>query len=117
MQYRVIQGMVTRILFVCWANQDRSPTAEQLLREKKGFEARSAGTWKYARNPMTSELIDWADRIIVMEQEQQEAILDIRPEAAEKIIVLNIPDTYSRNSPQLVRVLKAKLSEHLQIEW
>jgi predicted protein tyrosine phosphatase len=88
-----------------------------LLRSTLVVEARSAGTWKYARNPVTRELIDWADRIIVMEQEQQETILDIRPEAAEKIVVLNIPDTYSRNSPQLVRVLKEKLSEHLQIEW
>jgi predicted protein tyrosine phosphatase len=109
--------MVKKILFVCTANIDRSPTAEALLKQKDGFEVRSAGTWQHARKRVTEQLIDWADIIFVMERHHKEALLYLNPKSEDKIIVLDIPDIYSRNDPELTEILKENLSKHLHIDW
>jgi len=106
--------MVRKVLFVCTGNMDRSPTAEWLLKGKEGFEVRSAGTWIYAERRISRNLIDWADIIFAMEEKHKEAILGIRPEAENKVVVLNIPDMYRRNDPELVRILAEKLSIYLK---
>ncbi|RLI13114.1 phosphotyrosine protein phosphatase [Candidatus Bathyarchaeota archaeon] len=109
--------MVKRVLFVCTGNMDRSPTAESLLSSKKNFEVKSAGTWIHARNKISKDLIEWADVIFVMEDYHKDVILDICPEADNKVIVLGIPDIYERNDPRLIEILKKKIAEHLKIEW
>ena len=108
--------MSSRVLFVCTANIDRSPTAESLLRGMNGFEVQSAGTWLHARSRITEELIEWADIVFVMERHHGEFLLDLNPSAENKIFVLDIPDIYPRNDPELVRILKDKLSTHLNIK-
>jgi predicted protein tyrosine phosphatase len=108
--------MVKKVLFVCTANIDRSPTAEAFLKQKDGFEVKSAGTWQHARNRITEQLIDWADIIFVMEICHKEALLTLNPKSENKIIVLNIPDIYSRNNLELIIMLKEKLSNFLQID-
>jgi len=108
---------VERVLFVCTGNMDRSPTAEALLKGKGGYEVRSAGTWPYATRRISLDLIEWADLIFVMEEHHRDVVLGICPEAGNKTVVLGVPDRYPRNSPQLIKVLKAKLSEHLGIDW
>ena len=72
---------------------------------------------EYARRPTSTDLIDWADHIFVMEEKHREAILVLRPDAESKVVVLNIPDIYVRNDTELVQILKTRLSEHLHIEW
>jgi len=109
--------MARNVLFVCTGNIDRSPTAEALLKNKEGFDVRSAGTWIGAPTRISEELVDWADTILVMEEEHKEAVLSMKPEAEEKITVLEVPNMYLRGDPELVRTLKAKLSSHLDIEW
>jgi len=109
--------MTKRVLFVCTGNIDRSPTAESLLKEKESFEVKSAGTWMHARNRISKALIEWADLIFVMENHHKNVILSISPEAEEKVIVLDIPDIYRRNDPELIEILKEKLTKHLKIEW
>ena len=84
--------MVMKVLFVCTGNMDRSPTAKELLKDKEGFDAKSAGTWIYANTRISKELIDWADVVFAMEEKHKEFILTIRPEDEEKVIVLDILD-------------------------
>ncbi len=108
---------VKRILFVCTANMDRSPTAEGLLKGRDGFQVLSAGTWIHAQRRISKGLIEWADMIFVMEEQHKEAILALKPEAEKKIIVLGIPDIYPRNHPELIKALKTKLSKHLNTNW
>jgi len=108
---------IKRVLFVCTANIDRSPTAESLLKERGEFEVKSAGIWPSARRRITMDLIDWADIIFVMEDYHKDAILTLKPEVKDKVIVLNIPDIYLRNDPELVRILREKLTEYLKIDW
>lgn len=110
-------GKARRILFVCTANIDRSPTAEELLKSIGGFEVQSAGIWFNARKRISEKLIDWADIIFAMEDQHKEAILNLKPDAENKVVVLKIPDIYPRNDPELIEILKIKLSEHLKIKW
>ena len=108
--------MTKKVLFVCTANIDRSPTAEDLLGQLNGFEVQSAGTWLHARRRVTVELIKWADIVFVMERYHKEFLLDLSPMAKNKTVVLDIPDIYSRNDPELVRILKGRLSTHLTVK-
>jgi len=109
--------MAKRVLFVCTANIDRSPTAEDLLKSQCGFEVLSAGTWANARRSISESLIEWADLIFVMEERHSEAVLKLKPYAEKKIIVLDIPDIYLRDNQELVKTLKTKLTEYLNIKW
>lgn len=77
----------------------------------------SAGTWIHARKRVSRELIEWADVIFVMENHHKGVLLSISPEAEDKIIVLDVPDIYRRNDPELLSMLKNKLTKHLKIEW
>ena len=106
-------SLTKKVLFVCSGNIDRSPTAEALLRGKKGFEVKSAGTWAGAQKPVTKELIDWADIIFVMEEHHKEALKQIDAKADRKIIVLDIDDHYLKGDPELTRILKERLSKYL----
>ena len=75
----------------------------------------SAGTNHDAENPITDELIQWADLIFVMERHHRNK-LQKRFRSAMKdkrIICLEIPDDYEFMDSGLVRLLQAKMARHL----
>ena len=96
-----------RVLFICNQNQNRSKTAETLFR--KQFQTRSAGL--YNEHPVTQEQLDWADVIVVMEDEQRTELSRRFPRfyLQKRIISLNIPDIYIKNQPELVKELQKKI--------
>lgn len=100
-----------KVLFVCTANLQRSPTAEHLFQAWKGmWEAKSAGIMPDPDgNPLTQELIDWADIIIVMESHHSQYIHANFRCSKGKVYVLNIADRYIRNDPELIRQLLKKV--------
>ena len=102
-----------RILFICSYNIDRSPTAEDTFKGMEGLEVKSAGVLPWAHNPVTKELIAWADEIYVMEQRHEEALVEMVPSCEKKITVLGIPDIYRRGDPELVRLLRKKMRPYL----
>jgi predicted protein tyrosine phosphatase len=55
-------------LFVCGKNRRRSPTAEAVFAEIDQLEMSSAGTAADADCPVSGDLIEWADDIVVMEK-------------------------------------------------
>ena len=59
---------MTNVLFVCSANRLRSPTAEQIFSTWPGIETDSAGISNGASVPLSSEQVEWADIIFVMEK-------------------------------------------------
>ena len=61
-------GSKTKLLFLCSANQWRSPTAESWFKDHPRYEARSAGTENGARIKVTAGHLGWADRIFCMEK-------------------------------------------------
>jgi predicted protein tyrosine phosphatase len=100
-----------RLLFVCSRNRLRSPTAAAVFSSYPGVEALSAGTSPDAENPISAELIEWADVVLAMEKMHRRK-LNERFKAkfkAKKIVVLDIPDDYSFMDSDLVRILKVKV--------
>ncbi len=99
-----------RVLFVCAANVDRSPTAELLYRDAPGLEVRSAGMLPDAVQPITGELLAWADLVIAMEERHERMLRARFPEAATPVRWLGIPDLYTYMSAELITVLTRHLT-------
>lgn len=104
-----------RFLFVCSQNRLRSPTAEQVFSARSDIEVASAGTNNDAENPLTEELIQWADFIVVMEKTHRNKIQKRfnRALGRKRMICLDIPDDYEFMDPGLIRLLEARMSRHL----
>jgi predicted protein tyrosine phosphatase len=102
-------------LFVCSQNRLRSPTAEQIFSHRRDIEVASAGTNRDAETPLSGELIEWADFIIVMERVHRSKIQrHFRKELnGKRIICLDIPDEYEFMDPDLIRILEVRMSRHL----
>lgn len=104
-----------KVLFVCSQNLLRSPTAEQVFSVREDLEVASAGTNHDAETPLTAELVEWADVIFVMEKVHRRK-LQWRFRSSlrnARIICLDIPDIYGFMDPELVQLLKLKVSPHL----
>jgi predicted protein tyrosine phosphatase len=106
---------VKRVLFVCSQNRLRSPTAEQVFSKRSDIEVDSAGTNHDADNPLTAELVEWADIIFVMEKTHRTKLQQRFRSALKntRVICLDIPDEFEFMDPMLVRQLETKVSRHL----
>lgn len=104
-----------RYLFVCSQNRLRSPTAEQIFSGWPGIEVDSAGTNNDAENPLTAELVSWADVIVVMEKTHRNKLQRKFRSAlsGQRVICLDIPDDYEFMDPALVNLIKAKMLRFL----
>jgi len=108
-----------KLLFICTENIQRSPTAEELVntsREFSNYVARSAGISITAENQVTKELIAWADIILVFNEKYDKHktfILKKFHNIKKSIIDLDITDTYTKNDPTLINILKKKLKKYL----
>jgi predicted protein tyrosine phosphatase len=103
------------VLFVCSQNRLRSPTAEQIFSKWPGLEVASAGLDAGADNPLTRELVEWADLIFVMEKAHRSKLSRKFREALkdQQVICLNIPDEYGYMDPGLVRLLESRVPRYL----
>jgi predicted protein tyrosine phosphatase len=100
---------------VCRKNRRRSPTAEAIFSNIDGIEVSSAGTATDADCQVSSDLLDWADDIVVMElryakQMRQKFLTHLK---GKRIINLNIPDRFEFMQDELVGQLKTKSSRWL----
>jgi predicted protein tyrosine phosphatase len=104
------------VLFVCGRNRWRSPTAEQIFSTYPGVEVESAGTSPDADNPLTPDLVEWADIIFVMENMHRRKLsAQFRSSLKQaRVICLNIPDRFAFMDPELVRLLTTKITPHLK---
>jgi predicted protein tyrosine phosphatase len=104
------------VLFICTANVDRSPTAEDLYQGDDRYEVRSAGIAPFATEPVTRDLMLWADRIFVMNEreDQHRTLLQIRfPDVDRPVVDLDVQDRWHRGDPELVALLLRRLKPHL----
>lgn len=106
---------MTTVLFICSQNQWRSPTAEQVFADHPGIECTSAGLNHDAENPLTPELVEWAELIFVMEREHKTRLSASFQQhlAGTRVICLDIPDNYRFMDPALVKLLQAKVPRFL----
>ena len=100
-----------RLLFVCARNRLRSPTAERVFAAVPGVEAESAGVAPDAENPVTPELLAWADVILVMEAAHRAKLSRLFPAAmrGKRVVCLDVPDDYDFMAPELVRLLRDRV--------
>ena len=106
-----------KLLFVCSENRLRSPTAEAVFSDYDGIHAIGAGTNNDAETPVSGDLIEWADTIFVMEKSHRNKVSKKYRELLKdkRLICLNIPDNYERMDPELIRMLKAKVSRNVDL--
>ena len=103
------------VLFICSQNRLRSPTAEQVFSSRPDIECLSAGLNHDAENPVTPELVEWAEIIFVMEKAHRNKLSSKFKKYLnnKRVICLDIPDDYEFMDPVLVSLLKAKVARHL----
>jgi predicted protein tyrosine phosphatase len=110
------QGKALRVLCVCSAGVLRSPTLANYLHKEWGYNTRACGSSEeYALIPLSEALIEWADTIIFVNEENYvEALFRNQPLAAlieKKTIVLDIPDNYDYNDPTLVSIMHQQFTD------
>jgi len=103
------QGKDKRVLFVCSMGILRSATAARLY--AKRFNTRSAGTYDEALIPLTPLLLEWADEVVFVNQENYEVATGKFGEIANAK-VLNIPDIYPHMNPKLKKAFKEQYGDY-----
>lgn len=106
-----------RLLFICSENRLRSPTAEAVFSEYEGVEAIGAGTNADAETPVSGDLIEWADIVLVMEKIHRKKVSKKYKELLKnkRVVVLDIPDIYECLQPELIHLLKGKVSRLVRL--
>jgi predicted protein tyrosine phosphatase len=104
-----------RVLFVCRQNRSRSATAERLFCKRADLDVRSAGTSADALVRVNANMLDWADVVFVMDDDQRrwlETTFQAHP-ALGKIVCLDIPDIFTFLQPELIQLLQERVVTHL----
>ncbi len=107
------------ILFLCTANLHRSRSAEDYFKSLKSEHViQSAGLSKkycakYGSRLCTCELLNWAEKIYVMEPQHIKRITEhVGERYLAKIEILHIDDIYQYMQPELLAELRSHV--HLQ---
>jgi predicted protein tyrosine phosphatase len=105
-----------RVLFVCRQNRRRSATAERIFTKDPSLDVRSAGTSHDALVQVNRRMLDWADVIFTMDGDQKKALEQhFHGHASlDRLICLEIPDTYLFLDPELVRLLEERTLPHIE---
>jgi predicted protein tyrosine phosphatase len=103
------QGKIKRVLCVCSAGLLRSPTTAWVLgQEPWSYNTRAAGlVADYALIPVDNVLLEWADEIVVMLQDQADELRE-KFGVTKPIVVLGIDDNFSYRDPALVEKIKER---------
>lgn len=106
---------MTHVLFICSQNRLRSPTAEQVFSDWPGVEVASAGLNHDAENPVTPELLEWAELVFVMEKAHRSKLsTKFKPWLKRaRVVCLDIPDDFDYMDPALVAILNARVPRFL----
>jgi predicted protein tyrosine phosphatase len=106
-----------RVLFVCRLNRHRSATAERLFCKRPDLDVRSAGTNEDAMVQVNERMLEWADIIFAMDEEEHANLNNMFPNhpALGRIVCLEIPDVFGFNDPELVRLLEERVPAHLKV--
>jgi predicted protein tyrosine phosphatase len=99
-----------RVLFLCSRHRLRSPTAAEVFRGWPQLEVDSAGLADDAETRLSSDQLDWAELIVVMEASHKRRLQQRHAARlhGKRVICLDIPDRYDYMQPELVELLLKK---------
>ena len=104
------QGTIKKVLCVCSAGLLRSATLQNFLIKEYGYNVRNCGTdQSHALIPISEALCKWADEIVFVEDHNYRDVKNDLEEIgidSTKIKVLDIPDIYGFNEPELVEIIR-----------
>ena len=105
--------MSKRLLFICSRNRLRSPTAEALFANVDGLEVDSAGLSPDAEVQLSTEALEWADVVYVMEKSHLRKLRSRFSAhlSAKRVVCLNIPDKFAYMDPKLIHLLQTRVGE------
>lgn len=105
------QGIAPRVLFVCSAGLLRSPTAAAYANSSYGWNTRSAGSEPaYALIPVTQTLLDWADMVVFVNEENEHSVLQSFAQTF-KSVTIDVEDSYDYMDPDLLNILHRELAQ------
>ncbi len=106
---------MANVLFICGKNKWRSPTAEETFADHPGVECLSAGLSNDSDTQVSVELVEWADLIFVMEDVHKTKLTARFREhlRQQRVVCLGIPDSYRFMDPELVELLRRRVTPHL----
>src|SRR4029078_3033387 len=83
--------------------------------KRPDLNVRSPGTSVEAMVQVNQRMLEWADVVFVMDDDQCEQLPRMFPEhpALNKLVCLEIPDKYDFLSPTLVAMLEERVAPHL----
>ncbi|MDA3854969.1 MAG: hypothetical protein PF569_01825 [Candidatus Woesearchaeota archaeon] len=116
------QGKTKKVLTVCSAGLLRSATLQNFLIKEYGYNVRNCGTDEsYALIPISEALVLWADEIVFVNEDNyymvKESIRNLNPSILiDKCIVLDIPDQYNFNDPELVNICREQYGKYVEID-
>jgi predicted protein tyrosine phosphatase len=104
-----------RVLFLCRLNRKRSATAERIFARDPDLDVRSAGTSDDALVKVNARMLDWADVIFIMDEEQRRSLSLSFPQhpAVGRAVCLDIRDDYHFLDPELVSLLEERTRPYL----
>ncbi|HSF30910.1 MAG TPA: phosphotyrosine protein phosphatase [Candidatus Tectomicrobia bacterium] len=101
------------LLFVCTHHVARSPMAAALFSELAGaaspYQVRSGGLASGGNRRLTTREVAWADVVVVMEPGHQALLARRWPQHLAKVRLLDVPDDYDPDEPDLRALLIPKL--------
>jgi len=113
-----VSYIIMNILFVCTENKLRSATAEAVFSSYPNVVAIGAGTNKDAETPVSGDLIEWADAILVMEKFHKVKISSKYGDLLKdkKVSILAIQDNYGYMDVELVKILEKRVPKYVPIQ-
>ena len=106
-------------LFVCSVGMLRSPTGASVA-TGMGVNARSCGSdTEYALIPLSVNLIEWAEKIFFVNEENYSdakrtfELAGYWEDVVAKSVVMNIPDNYEAYDPRLIQIFERELKAYL----
>jgi predicted protein tyrosine phosphatase len=105
-----------RALFICHFNKKRSATAERVFGKDPTLEVLSAGTSDEALVQVNQRMLEWADIVFVMDDDQIRELRRMFPghPAVDRLVCLEILDVYHFLDPELVTLLQERTLPHLE---
>lgn len=106
------------ILVVCGKNKRRSRTAEYIFKNDQRISIRSVGLSPKSEQQIKDRDIDWADLILVMEDDHRRRIFDtFRQMELPTLEVLHIEDEYEYLDEELIEILHDQINKTLSVTY